>query len=109
MTIRALSGEIAFVTGASRGIGRAIALALGAEGATVIGTATGASGVVAIDEALKAGGVAGRGMVLDVADGPAIDAGYLKAHDHPQPMRLLPLQQRLSRSREVKYPTQCLP
>jgi 3-oxoacyl-[acyl-carrier protein] reductase len=74
MTIRALSGEIAFVTGASRGIGRAIALALGAEGATVIGTATGASGVVAIDEALKAGGVAGRGMVLDVADGPAIDA-----------------------------------
>jgi 3-oxoacyl-[acyl-carrier protein] reductase len=74
MTNRTLSGEIAFVTGASRGIGRAIALALGAEGATVIGTATGANGVVAIDEALKSAGVAGRGMVLDVADSPAIDA-----------------------------------
>jgi 3-oxoacyl-[acyl-carrier protein] reductase len=74
MRSRTLSGEIAFVTGASRGIGRAIALALGAEGATVIGTATGANGVVAIDEALKAAGVPGRGMVLDVADGPAIDA-----------------------------------
>jgi 3-oxoacyl-[acyl-carrier protein] reductase len=74
MRSRTLSGEIAFVTGASRGIGRAIALALGAEGATVIGTATGANGVVAIDEALKAAGVPGRGMVLDVAEGPAIDA-----------------------------------
>ncbi len=74
MTSRTLTGEIAFVTGASRGIGRAIALALGAEGATVIGTATGANGVVAIDEALRSAGVSGRGMVLDVADGPAIDA-----------------------------------
>ena len=74
MTSRTLSGEIAFVTGASRGIGRAIALALGGEGATVIGTATGADGVVAIDEALRSAGVSGRGMVLDVANGPAIDA-----------------------------------
>jgi 3-oxoacyl-[acyl-carrier protein] reductase len=74
MTSRTLSGEIAFITGASRGIGRAIALALGAEGETVIGTATGADGVVAIDEALRSAGIAGRGLVLDVADGPAIDA-----------------------------------
>jgi 3-oxoacyl-[acyl-carrier protein] reductase len=74
MTNRTLSGEIAFITGASRGIGRAIALALGAEGATVIGTATGADGVVAIDEALRSAGIAGRGLVLDVAEGPAIDA-----------------------------------
>ena len=74
MTNGALKGEIAFVTGASRGIGRAIALALGAQGATVIGTATGAPGVASIDESFKSAGIAGRGLVLDVADGAAIDA-----------------------------------
>ena len=74
MTTGALKGEIAFVTGASRGIGRAIALALGADGATVVGTATGTTGVAAIDEAFKSAGVTGRGLVLDVADGAAIDA-----------------------------------
>jgi 3-oxoacyl-[acyl-carrier protein] reductase len=89
MTNRPLSGEIAFVTGASRGIGRAIALALGAEGATVIGTATGANGVVAIDEALKAAGVAGRGMVLDVADGPAIDAAVADVESREGPISIL--------------------
>ncbi|MGH8203781.1 MAG: 3-oxoacyl-ACP reductase FabG, partial [Steroidobacteraceae bacterium] len=62
------------VTGASRGIGRAIALALGARGATVVGTATGGAGIAAIDEAFKASGIAGRGIVLDVADGAAGDA-----------------------------------
>jgi 3-oxoacyl-[acyl-carrier protein] reductase len=74
MTGKALNGEIALVTGASRGIGRAIALALGMAGATVIGTATGATGVAAIDQALKSAGIAGRGVVLDVADGAASDA-----------------------------------
>jgi 3-oxoacyl-[acyl-carrier protein] reductase len=74
MTAKALDGEVALVTGASRGIGRAIALALGGEGATVIGTATGAVGLAAIDEALRAAGVAGRGIALDVADGAACDA-----------------------------------
>ena len=74
MTNKPLDGDIALVTGASRGIGRAIALALGAGGATVIGTATTATGVAAIDEALKAAGVRGRGIVLDVADGAACDA-----------------------------------
>jgi 3-oxoacyl-[acyl-carrier protein] reductase len=74
MTTKPLAGELALVTGASRGIGRAIALALGGAGATVIGTATGASGVAAIDDALRAAAIAGRGIVLDVADDAATDA-----------------------------------
>ncbi len=69
-----LQGEVALVTGASRGIGQAIALALGARGATVVGTATSAVGAEAIGKALAAAGVAGRGIVLDVGDGAAIDA-----------------------------------
>jgi 3-oxoacyl-[acyl-carrier protein] reductase len=74
MTAKPLTGEVALVTGASRGIGRAIALALASRGATVVGTATGAAGVAAIDEAFKAAGATGRGVVLDVADGAACDA-----------------------------------
>ena len=74
MTTQTLAGEIALVTGASRGIGQAIALALGAEGARVIGTATAAAGVAAIDSKFAEAGVSGRGVVLDVADGAAIDA-----------------------------------
>ena len=74
MTTQTLVGELALVTGASRGIGRAIALALGAQGAKVIGTATGATGVAAIDAMLAGAGITGRGLVLDVADGAAIDA-----------------------------------
>ena len=62
----ALSGQTALVTGASRGIGRAIALALAAAGARVIGTATQTSGAEAISAALAAAG--GRGAVLNVAD-----------------------------------------
>ncbi len=74
MTTQTLAGEIALVTGASRGIGRAIALALGAEGAKIIGTATAAAGVATIDARFAEAGVIGRGLVLDVADGAAIDA-----------------------------------
>jgi 3-oxoacyl-[acyl-carrier protein] reductase len=89
MTNGVLAGEIAFVTGASRGIGHAIALALGAAGATVIGTATGATGVAAIDQALKAAGIAGRGVVLDVADGAAIDAAVTDVEGHEGPISIL--------------------
>ncbi len=67
----ALDGEVALVTGASRGIGAAIAAALAEAGATVIGTATSESGAGAISETL---GDRGRGIVLDIADGDSVDA-----------------------------------
>jgi 3-oxoacyl-[acyl-carrier protein] reductase len=67
-----LQGQIALVTGASRGIGKAIASALGAAGATVIGTATTESGAAAISEYLQGAHAAGRGAVLDVNDADAV-------------------------------------
>jgi 3-oxoacyl-[acyl-carrier protein] reductase len=89
MTAKALQGDIALVTGASRGIGRAIALALGAAGATVVGTATGRSGAAAIDETLKSVGAAGRGIVLDVADGAASDAAVADVEAREGPVTIL--------------------
>ena len=67
-----LSGKVALVTGASRGIGRAIALRLGAAGATVIGTATSESGAAAIAEVLSGNGVQGTGLCLDVSNPDSI-------------------------------------
>lgn len=63
-----LTDQIALVTGASRGIGKAIAQALGEQKATVIGTATSESGAQNISVALEASGIKGTGMVLNVAD-----------------------------------------
>jgi 3-oxoacyl-[acyl-carrier protein] reductase len=69
-----LQGQIALVTGASRGLGRAIALELGAQGATVIGTATSAEGAAKIQKALDAASITGLGVALDVTDAAACEA-----------------------------------
>ncbi|WP_114279213.1 3-oxoacyl-ACP reductase FabG [Thioalbus denitrificans] len=69
-----LEGKIALVTGASRGIGQAIALELGRQGAMVVGTATSDRGAEAITAALAEQGVEGRGMTLDVSDAGSVSA-----------------------------------
>ncbi|MFO1363354.1 MAG: 3-oxoacyl-ACP reductase FabG [Burkholderiales bacterium] len=69
-----LRGQVALVTGASRGIGQAIALALGRAGAAVVGTATTQGGAQGISAALAAAGIGGRGAALDVGDPAGIDA-----------------------------------
>jgi len=69
-----LNDKIALVTGATRGIGRAIALELGRLGATVIGTATSDNGASQISDYLAEAGIKGRGVVLNVIDVAASDA-----------------------------------
>jgi 3-oxoacyl-[acyl-carrier protein] reductase len=74
----ALSGEVALVTGASRGIGAAIAEALAAAGATVVGTATSQGGADGITAALQG---KGRGIVLNIADDDSVQAAIKNIQD----------------------------
>jgi len=69
-----LENEVALISGASRGIGQAIALNLGNNGATVIGTATSQRGADNISDYLQKNGIKGQGMVLNVTDQNSIDA-----------------------------------
>ena len=69
-----LANQVALVTGATRGIGQAVARALAGAGALLVGTATTQAGADAITAYLGEAGARGRGMVLDVKDGAAIDA-----------------------------------
>ncbi|MBS0430357.1 MAG: 3-oxoacyl-ACP reductase FabG [Proteobacteria bacterium] len=81
MSIPTIAGQVALVTGATRGIGAAIALELAQQGYKVIGTGTSADGAAKIGAALAAHG--GLGEVLNVTDGAALDAlvdGIVKAH-----------------------------
>jgi 3-oxoacyl-[acyl-carrier protein] reductase len=78
-----LQGKLALVTGATRGIGRAIALELGRQGTTVVGTATSEAGVAEIGSMLSQAGIKGAGMVLNVRDAAGCDAlieAVQKAH-----------------------------
>ena len=69
-----LENQIALVTGASRGIGSAVALALGGAGARVIGTSTSAEGAARLGETFASHGYNGHGAVLDAADAASTDA-----------------------------------
>ncbi|MFV0662430.1 3-oxoacyl-ACP reductase FabG [Denitromonas sp.] len=71
---KVLEGQVALVTGASRGIGRAIAMELAGMGATVVGTATSEAGAADIAKSLTEGGHKGAGLVLNVTDAAACEA-----------------------------------
>jgi len=84
-----LEGKIALVTGASRGIGKAISDMLGQQGATVIGTATTESGAEAISRRFAEAGLTGEGMRLDVSDEASVDAVMQEIGDKYGPVGIL--------------------
>ena len=76
-----LENEIAFVSGASRGIGKEIALELGREGAIVVGTATSESGAENITNYLKENGIQGMGVAMNVTEQASIDAALKQVEE----------------------------
>ncbi len=77
-----LQGKVALVTGATRGIGQAIALELGRQGAVVVGTATSPAGAERIAETLKANGIEGAGLVLDVGCSESVASTIAHIQQH---------------------------
>lgn len=84
-----LDGQVALVTGATRGIGRAIAHALARDGATVVGTATTDEGAATIAAALAEAGHRGTGIRLDVTDAQATDAALADIEARFGPIAIL--------------------
>ncbi|MDR0564660.1 MAG: 3-oxoacyl-ACP reductase FabG [Azoarcus sp.] len=84
-----LKGQIAFVTGAMRGIGRAIAFELGELGATVIGTATTDETAQELAQAFKEKNIQGTAKVLDVTDGPACERAVAEIEKEFGPIGIL--------------------
>jgi 3-oxoacyl-[acyl-carrier protein] reductase len=84
-----IDGQIALVTGATRGIGRAILTTLAEAGATVVGTATREEGAAEITRALEAAGYKGRGVVLDVSQPAAIAAVLADVEAKEGPITIL--------------------
>lgn len=76
-----LNGEIAVVTGASRGIGAAIARSLARQGAEVVGTATTGDGARRVEQMLADAKHPGKGLVLDVTDAASVDAAFASLAD----------------------------
>ncbi|WP_334119601.1 3-oxoacyl-ACP reductase FabG [Limnobacter sp.] len=84
-----LTGKIALVTGASRGIGREIAVTLGKAGATVVGTATSEAGAADITAGLNAVGAKGFGAVLNVTDTTSLEPLFARIAEELGPLSIL--------------------
>lgn len=89
MSLFDLTGKIALVTGASRGIGREIAITLGKAGATVVGTATSEAGAADITAGLNDAGVKGFGAVLNVTDTASLEPLFARIADELGPLSIL--------------------
>ncbi|MDO6563106.1 3-oxoacyl-ACP reductase FabG [Amphritea sp. 1_MG-2023] len=84
-----IEGKVALITGATRGIGKAIALELGRQGAVVVGTATSDKGAASITAYLEAAGVKGAGLCLDVGSSESVDEVLKSVQDGFGPVAII--------------------